>query len=395
MNILKITKENKKEYENFVLENEGSFLQSFEWGEFQEVFNRKVFRFFVKDGEDILLSASVFRYSLPKKKTYLYIPYGPVVKKELHLDKLEEAFSLLLSELKKIAKRNKSIFLKVEQENSPLNLKNLNFRKSKKDIQARETLILNIEKTEDDLLKNMKQKTRYNIRLAAKKGVNIFEVPQKEAAFSMFYGLLEKTSERNAFSLHPKKYYENMVDMFFEETSKTKMSEVLEPSKSENLSTAGGSGEERKKMHVDSATLSTEAGDEQMRQICRFTEKIYFAEYKGKILATAMVGFFGKRATFLHGASSDENKNIMAPYLLHWEIIKKAKEMGVKEYDFWGIVTKKTDPKKKKAWMGFSRFKEGFGGEVVEYQGAYDFVFSSFWYFLYKIIRKIRLSLRR
>ncbi len=341
MEILKISKEKKEEYNKFILENNGGFLQSFEWGEFQEVFNRKVLRFFVKDGGYILLCASVFRYSLPKKKSYLYIHYGPVVKKEVSIEKLQEAFFVLLSELKKIAKKNKSIFLKVEQENSPINLENLKFRKSKKDIQARETLILNIEREEDEILKEMKQKTRYNIKLAKKRGVNIFEVPQKDAAFSMFYGLLEKTSERNTFRLHPKKYYENMIDMFF------------------NADT-------------------------------NFKERLFFAEYEGKILATAMIGFFGNRATFLHGASSDENKNVMAPYLLHWEIIKKAKEAGVKEYDFWGIVTKKTDPKKRKAWQGFSRFKEGFSGDVVEYQGAYDFVFSKFWYFLYNLARKIK-----
>jgi lipid II:glycine glycyltransferase (peptidoglycan interpeptide bridge formation enzyme) len=390
MEIVKITKEKKGEYEKFILENGGSFLQSFGWGEFQEVFDRKVFRFFVKDKDEILLSTSVFRYSLPKKKSYLYIPYGPVVKKEVHLDKLEKAFSALLLELKKVAKKNKSIFLKVEQENSPINLKNLKFKKSKKDIQARETLILNIDREEEDILKEMKQKTRYNIRLAKKRGVNIFEVPQKEAAFSMFYGLLEKTSERNTFKLHPKKYYENMVDMFFDGVVQKKTSEAEVSNKSENLSAIGRGGNERKKIYADSTVLSTESGDKQMHQICRFTERLYFAEYKGKILATAMVGFFGNRATFLHGASSDENKNLMAPYLLHWEIIKKVKEAGMKEYDFWGIITKKTDPKKIKAWQGFSRFKEGFGGEVVEYAGAYDFAFSKPWYFLYNLVRRIK-----
>jgi len=341
MEILKLTEKNKEEYNKFVLENDGGFLQSFEWGEFQEVFGRRVLRFFVKDGDEVLMSATVFKYPLPMEKSYLYIPYGPVVKKEVHLDKLQDAFSAMLLELKKIAKRNKSVFLKVEQENSPINLKNLKFKKSQKDIQARETLILNIEKEEEEILREMKQKTRYNIRLASKKGVNVFEVPEKSAAFSMFYSLLEKTSERNTFSLHPKKYYENMIDMFF----------------------------------------NSEKG---------FTEKLYFAEYKGKILATALIGYFNGRATFLHGASSDEDKNIMAPYLLHWEIMKKAKEAGMKEYDFWGIVTSKTDPKKRKAWQGFSRFKEGFGGEVVEYRGAYDLAFSKLWYFLYQIVRKIR-----
>jgi len=331
----------KTQYDKFILENEGSFLQSYEWGEFQDFFGRPVKRYLIKDKDDVILAASVFLYDMPFSKNYLYIPYGPIIKKELHIEKADEAYKLLFKELKKEAENNNSIFLKIEQDQSPVNLKSLGLKKSDKDIQARETLIFDTHRDEEEMLKGMKQKTRYNIRLAEKKGVNIFEVTEKKVAFDMFYKLLSETSQRNGFNLHPKKYYENMVDMFFSSDSKLK-------------------------------------------------QKIFFAEYQGQIIACALVGYFGKRATFLHGASSDEFKNVMAPHLLHWQIIKKAHEDEIKEYDFWGIVTERTDPKKKKQWEGFSRFKMGFGGKVVEYEGAYDMVYKPFMYGLYKIVRKIR-----
>lgn len=389
MQIEEVLEKTQKEYGKFILQNDGSFLQSFLWGEFQESVGNKVKRYVVKEKESILISATVFKHNLPFKKSYLYIPYGPVVLSGLDVKKSEKALKILIEKLKQRAKKTNSIFLKIEQENSKINLEKFGFKKSEKDIQARETLILDISKSEEEILKGMKQKTRYNIKVAKKHEVNIFEVPQKEVAFNMFYNLLEKTSERNKFNLHPKKYYENMVDMFFGEVFKTKVSEVSGSSKFENLSVIGGSGEEQKKTHSESAALSTEANDEQARQIYRFTEKLYFAEYKGEIIATALIGFFGKRVTYLHGASLSENRKVMAPYLLHWEIIRKAKELGFSEYDFWGIVTKKTKKDQIEKWSGFSRFKMGFGGKVVEYGGAYDLVFGRVWYFIYNVMRKI------
>ena len=81
----------------------------------------------------------------------------------------------------------------------------------------------------------------------------------------------------------------------------------------------------------------------------------------------------------------------MAPNLLHWEIIKASKHIGFSEYDFWGIVTDKTDSKQKQKWEGFSRFKMGFGGRIVEYQGAYDLAFDKLWYNTYRLVRKIKI----
>ncbi|MBI3671542.1 peptidoglycan bridge formation glycyltransferase FemA/FemB family protein [Candidatus Azambacteria bacterium] len=377
MKIELISKNDKNTFDAFVLKNNSSSLQSFEWGEFQESFNRDVLRYFVKENGKIILSASVLVYSLPFKKKYFYIPYGPVVSSEAGAEKINEAFSMLIADLKIKAKKEKAIFLKVEQEYPKIDLLDLGFKKSEKDVQARETLILDISKPEDELLRDMKQKTRYNIKVAQKHNVKIFEIANKAAAFDMFYKILAETSKRNGFRLHPKRYYENMVDMFFSHdsgSSRNAISGVLTEAQPSSPDGELGVSAQKKEYSEKSRP--------------ELKERIFFAECEGKIIASALVGIFGKRATFLHGASSDEHKNVMAPYLLHWEIAKKMKALGCSEYDFWGIVTEKTDPKKREQWEGFSRFKMGFGGDIFEYQGAYDLSLQKLWHLAYKIARK-------
>ena len=101
-----------------------------------------------------------------------------------------------------------------------------------------------------------------------------------------------------------------------------------------------------------------------------------------KIIAGNIVSFFGNTATYVHGASSNEYRNVMAPYLLQWEVIKIVQEKGYKYYDFYGIDEKK--------WPGVTRFKLGFSGNIVEYPGTFDLAFDNLWYNMYKVLRKIR-----
>ena len=225
-----------------------------------------------------------------------------------------------------------TIFLKIEpDENFPadLNLIDSEFKKSTKEIQPSETVILDLRKSEEELLKEMKQKTRYNIGVAEKHGIKI----EEKGDFEPFWKLLEETASRDKFHLHPKKYYEEML-------------------KNLNLETKFPSG-----------------------------NKLFLAEKGEKILAVAIVNFFNKRATYLHGASSAEYKNLMAPHLLHWEIARYAKKNGFEEYDLWGISEKK--------YPGVTRFKRGFGGKEINYPGAYDFIFDKKWHLIYSAARKI------
>lgn len=333
-----------KEWNAFVAENGGSFLQSYEWGEFQKKAGRGVVRAGVREQGELTACAAVFAYDLPFQKRYWYVPFGPVVSSENGGGQARTAF--LFRELPKKVLPN-VVFLKVEPDRifADGDLASLGFQKSSKTVQTPETLIADLTLSEDALLARMKQKTRYNIKLAARHGVKIIGVEGKESLDpEIFLSLMKETAVRNRFRLHPAEYYRAMTDAL--------------------------------------------VGAEPKREAQTCSAKFFFAQYEGKIVSCALVAFFGARATYLHGASSDEYKNIMAPYLLHWEIMRYAKSRGFSEYDFWGIVTERTDKKNRQKWEGFSRFKEGFGGNVAEYPGAYDLVFSKVWYNAYRMARK-------
>jgi lipid II:glycine glycyltransferase (peptidoglycan interpeptide bridge formation enzyme) len=110
--------------------------------------------------------------------------------------------------------------------------------------------------------------------------------------------------------------------------------------------------------------------------------KLLVAEHDGKIIAGNIVSFFGDMATYIHGGSSDEKRNVMAPYLLQWQAIKIAKEKNLKYYDFNGI--------NERLWPGVTRFKKGFGGEEVNYPGTFDLIFNYQKYIFYNILRQVR-----
>ena len=203
---------------------------------------------------------------------------------------------------------------------------------------------------EDDArLAAMHEKTRYNIRLALRRGVEIRPLPsilsptgrgKGEGGLDEFLKLLEETAKRDKFRAHPRAYYE-------------KMTETLETAQQLNGST-------------------TE----------RLFIQLWLARFEGKAIAGALVGYFGDTATYLHGASSHEYRHLMAPYALHWEIMRDARAIGFEKYDFWGIDEKK--------WPGVTRFKKGFGGEVVRYPGAFDLPISRFWYTLYRLGKQLK-----
>lgn len=340
----------KEEWNKFVAENRGGFLQCYEWGNFQQMSGHDVTRAVVKADGRIALEAQIFKYALPLGRSYWYIPYGPVFASGE--EPSGAAFEFFVAELKKLAgKEGGVIFLKIEMDDPSAEAKpmqELGFKKSAKDIQARETMIMDLTSSEDVILAGMKQKTRYNIKLAQKHGVKIVGLDSARMDPKIFVSLLEETAKRNGFRTHGRKYYLDMMELFLGKPA---------------LSSANA-----------------------------FAQKLYFAYYQGEIVAAALVGFFGGRATFLHGASLSKHRNIMAPYLLHWEIMREAQRLGFAEYDFWGIVTPRTDQKQAKKWLGFSRFKEGFGGRVVEYPGAYDLVFDKLWYNAYRTARKLLIS---
>jgi len=185
--------------------------------------------------------------------------------------------------------------------------------------------MLDLHKDEDDLLLEMHQKTRYNIRLARKKGVKLVEGDITD--LDVFYNLISDTYNRKNITVYNKEYYKKLMT---------------------NFSKA----------------------------------KIFLAKFQDKVLCANLILFYNDTATYLHGGSSQENKNLMAPHLLQWEVIKIAKEQGYKYYDFWGVDEKK--------WPGVTRFKKGFGGFEVNYPGTFDLITNDPWYCLYKMVKKFK-----
>ncbi|MBU1255796.1 aminoacyltransferase [Patescibacteria group bacterium] len=314
----------KIQWNQFITQNKGSFLQSYQWGEFQELLKRKIWRIETQE-----LKGLIIKHDLPLGKNYLYCPRGPVVQ-------LEANISIFLKEVKEIARQEKSIFFKIEPE-TDLKLTDFGFKKSLKEIQPSKTIILNINKSEEELLKQMHHKTRYNIGLAKKKGVTVQEMDLKDKeSINIFIDLLEQTAQRDKFHIHSKEHYKKMLEIL------------------------GKDG----------------------------IAKLFLAKYKDKIIAGILNSFFNQTAVYSHGASDYNYRDLMAPYLLQWQAIIQAKEHGLKYYDFGGIDEEK--------WPGVTRFKKGFlprrqagNGQEIHYPGAFDLVLNKFWYLGYNLARKI------
>ncbi|MCK5490783.1 MAG: peptidoglycan bridge formation glycyltransferase FemA/FemB family protein [Candidatus Pacebacteria bacterium] len=349
MKIIEIEENQKENWNQFVVLNSSeSFLQSWQWGDFQQKTGKKIFRIGVVDKDELMVVAFLIKHNLPLGRSYLYCPRGPVLKLELQ-NQESEISDLLFSEIRKLAEKEKSLFLRIDPPVESNHKYFNNFKKSFVEIQPKDTLILSLEKADKELLKEMKSKTRYNIRLAEKKGVlirscklGITNPEEFQKKFDFFWDLTEETSERNKIVSHNKDYYQKMLDSL---NSCNKF-------------------DDKKDLYA----------------------RLYLAEFEGKTIAANIVLCFGDLVIYLHGASSNKYRNLMAPYLLQWQQIQDAKNVGYKKYDFWGI----TIDGEKETWQGITKFKKGFGGNEKRYVGAYDLVFDKLGYSVYQVLKKIR-----
>lgn len=253
------------------------------------------------------------------------------------------------------AEENKTGWIRIEPETETLlaGIKKATERKIVKaphDTQPRETFVADISRSEEELLAAMKSKTRYNIRLASKRGVKVFAT-RDEKYKQAFLDLMQATADRKEIIPHPRAYYEKFLTALPEE-------------------------------------------------ICR----LFVAEYEGRVLAANLLVLFGTRATYLHGGSNDQHRDVMAPYLLQWEQMRFAKAQGCTHYDFGGVHTElaadssrpTTENRKvKNSWAGITRFKTGFSPETVPvvFPGAYDIILNPQAYFLYEYLRHLKESL--
>ncbi|MFH1287838.1 MAG: peptidoglycan bridge formation glycyltransferase FemA/FemB family protein [bacterium] len=327
METIEISDSKKEIFNDFLKKNNACFLQSFEWGEFKKSFDFwDVKRFILQDNNEIKAGFSIFIRKIPFiNKTFLYIPRGPAVEKQN-----EKLYSKIFETIKKQGEIYKSIFLKIEPEikNIPDGFPNL--LENKKHIQPRCTIILNLTKDEDSILSGFESKTRYNIRIGQKKGVEIIKT-EKKSDIKNFFNILKETSKRQKFLIHQNNYYETLWDIFYP----------------------------KKMIHL------------------------FMAYYQKKPIAGLFLITFGGKCWYLYGASSAIHREVMPNYALHWEVIRWAKSNGLKEYDFWGIPYIKDEnsmPSKDHPLFGVWRFKKGFGGKIVRYPGTFDIPYSFLYY---------------
>ncbi|MCK4891556.1 MAG: peptidoglycan bridge formation glycyltransferase FemA/FemB family protein, partial [Candidatus Pacebacteria bacterium] len=372
MRIIQFEDNQKESWNKFIAENfSESFLQSWEWGEFQKSIGRKIWRLAVvedairqaqddnksqinsqpKAGQsraekfNILAVALIIKHDLPFGKSYLYCPRGPVTRISSIQYPVSSIYDLLFGEIQKIAKKEKSLFLKIDPPisrwfhsgNGPVEPKykscakgptvltglwsqhNYNLKKSLNEIQPKDTLILNLTKSEDNLLKEMKQKTRYNIRLAEKRRVKIknyeLRIDNKKIfkkKFDFFWNLIEETSKRNKIISHSKDYYWKILKNISQANKKQKTKN--NNSKNINNQISRNNDNIFRQDQNDNCDCSQ-----------KLKARLYLAEYDGKTIVANIILYFGNMAIYLHGASSNEHRNLMAPYLLQWQQIIDAK----------------------------------------------------------------------
>ena len=335
----------KTQWNNFVLtHNLGSIHQIHSWKNFQEKIPGRglVLGFGVLDENNKIL-ASTFCVRMNTgflNKFWWYSPRGPVFDMQKNLD----AGVFLIKKIYDYLKKQGGIFWRIDpyfdeenfQKLENLLNKKINIKISTQNYQPTYTLEINLVQDETEILADMKRKGRYNIKLAQKKGVKIITIPNgnfSKQDLEDFWDLNQETFSRDKFAGHEKKYYENFLSVL--------------------------------KNHAI----------------------LFFAEYEGKKIATAISTLCGKKFIYYFGASTSDPKfrNLMAPYLLQWEMIKFAKKNNCTSYDFLGIAP---ENEKNHPYAGITEFKLKFGGNKKNYAQGREIVLNNFWYFLYRLRKK-------
>jgi len=304
----------------------------------------------------LILKRQILRNGFAARLSILYLPKGPL------LDWANESLrNRVLNDLQSFAKKRGAIFLKMDpdvvlgtgvpnSEDAVIDnsgqtvmseLKRRGWEYSSDQIQFKNTVLIDLNPSEEEIIARMKQKTRYNIRLAEKKGV-VLRVGILED-LPMLYKMYAETSLRDGFVIRDEGYYQTVWELFM-------------------------SGEQSQIVNHKSSMP--------------FTEPL-IAEVDSEPVAAIFVFYFAGRAYYVYGMSRDIHREKMPTYLLQWEAMKRAKAKGCSVYDLWGApdVFDESD-----SMWGVYRFKEGLGGKVVRTLGAWDFAPSPLWYKMYSEI---------
>jgi peptidoglycan pentaglycine glycine transferase (the first glycine) len=365
------------------------FLQTFEWGQVKVKYGWKpYYAVWTQDGKFqvsespitnyqsplaacLLLKRTILNRGFTARLSVLYAPKGPL------LDWTNASLrKRVLDDLQSFAKKQGAIFLKVDpdvvlgtgipgadgstEERGGADVQSELARRgwiySSDQIQFRNSVLIDLTPTEEEMLACMKQKTRYNVRLAEKKGVMVRVGTADD--LSMLYKMYAETSMRDGFVIRDEGYYQTVWKMFMQSNvGKLEGSQVstFEPS---NLPTC----------------------------------EPLVAEVDGEPVAGLFLFMFAGRAYYVYGMSRDAHREKMPTYLLQWEAMKRAKSAGCTVYDLWGAP--ETFDESDSMW-GVYRFKEGLGGRVVRTLGAWDYAPNKFWYRMYTEIMPRLLDVMR
>jgi lipid II:glycine glycyltransferase (peptidoglycan interpeptide bridge formation enzyme) len=297
----------------------------------------------VAQNDRIVAGTLVLFRSLPLRLgTLAYIPKGPL----LNFDD-DDTTSELLQGLDRLLKRRRSILLKLEPDRWDETafsdqLARLGFRPSPQTIQPPRTIVIDIARSDDEILAAMHPKTRYNIRLAAKKDVIVRGAQASD--LPAFNALMQTTGERDDFFVHSAEYYETAYRLF------------------------------------------VPAGRAQL----------FVATYQEQIIAGIFVFAQGDRAWYFYGASGEAERQRMPNYALQWAGIQWARSQGSKEYDLWGVPDEEEAAleahylERHEDLWGVYRFKRGFGGKLIRFAGAYDRVYDPLLYRAYELYLRSR-----
>jgi lipid II:glycine glycyltransferase (peptidoglycan interpeptide bridge formation enzyme) len=302
----------------------------------------------------MILKRNVLNRGFVARLCILYIPKGPLLDWSNDNHRRQ-----VLRDLRLFAKEQNAIFLKIdpdilvgtgipgdknalEDKNaqtiiSALKQNGWNF--SSDQVQFRNTVQIDLMTSEEEMLARMKQKTRYNVRLAEKKGVSLRV--GKLADLPMLYKMYAKTSVRDGFVIRDERYYQEVWETFVKQT------EIFHNPSAEPL----------------------------------------IAEVDGEPVAAIIIFYFGSHAYYIYGMSFDAHREKMPNYFLQWEAMKRAKARGCSVYDLWGAPDEFNESD---SMWGVFRFKEGLGGEVFRTLGAWDYPASRIWYKAYtKLIPRV------
>ncbi len=321
----------------------GHILQTGLWGVHQAEFGWDVKRVVVQGPEGVVAGAQIFFRRLVAGWSRAYLPRGPLLD-FAHL----EAAQTLFAAIHRLCRARRAILLKVEPNllvtQGAADLGRYGFRRSDHTVQPPRTILLDLGGSEDEILRRMKSKTRYNIRLAGRKGVQVRVGDRGDVA--AFNRLLAVTTERDAFVAHSPAYYERVFELFAP----------------------------------------------------RDMARLFLATYQGQTLAAIIVFVLGDKAWYIYGASSNEHRDKMPAYALQWAAIRWAKARGCTQYDLWGVPDQDEQTLeahftgRRDGLWGVYRFKRGFGGRLVRYAGAWDCIYNKPLYALYRLALRFKYA---